>query len=83
VLINRIVTTVRFTEQGLWEIDPPQPKTRPRWSFDRYSRSVFRPGQEVMCVAISDDCLTPIPDNGITEEEVCELYAPQQETQKA
>lgn len=77
-LVNRIVRTVHAQAGGFWRIDPPQVYTITRSAYNAVSSLRVRPGDSVLSIAIHDECLTPIPDAGITDEEVRELYSPKQ-----
>lgn len=76
-LRGRIVTTVRCDERAFWMVDPPQSFVLSDYAVNIYGQ-IVAPGTLVNLVTISDECLIPIPDAGISDEEVRELYAPKQ-----
>jgi hypothetical protein len=75
-LNGRIVKTVRIEEEDRWLIDPPQHVSNMPAGliFSTGKRTVG--GERGYVTAIADDCLEPIKDAGISDEEVRDLYAP-------
>lgn len=76
-LNGRIVTTVRSDERGFWTVDPVQSFTLSDFSVN-VRGSIVPPGAAVELLSIADDCLITIPDTGVTDEEVADLFAPKQ-----
>lgn len=73
-LHRRIVTTVRLRPDGMWQVDPPQ-----RFMVRQpllTNHMLFLPGDIAVADGMVDAILEPIPDTGVTEEEVAVLYAP-------
>jgi hypothetical protein len=73
VLNGRAVRTLQYRD-GKWAIDPPQRFTVRR-AFT-YQGWTYPPGAAIKVIAIQDANLEPWKDTGITESEVCELFAP-------
>lgn len=74
-LDGRIVTTVSLYAGEFWAIDPPQDYRCTR-HHTGFGGVICKPGDNVRTIGIVDDCLEPIPDTGVTDEEVADLYAP-------
>lgn len=74
-LNGRYVTTVRIANDARWAIEPQQPVVCPA-GLRTTEGKVTKAGDEGIVTAIADDCLEPIPDTGVTDEEVADLYAP-------
>ena len=73
VLLNRVVKTVRM-DAGVWLIEPVQKfraTTRVRMVM---TGDVYEAGQTVCIEGIADECLTPIPGDLCSNEEVSSLY---------
>ena len=79
VLTGRAVRTVRLLDTGLWEIDPPQcfVITGNRAIHCIPNNRTFQPGTAVALHSLADECLEPWREDGITDEEVRDLYASQ------
>lgn len=73
-LNGKIVTTVRNVSGVFWEIDPPLPLLLTFRLMDIRGR-IAEPGDTTNVVSIHDDCLNPIPDTGVTHEEVHALFS--------
>lgn len=71
-LNGRIVQTKRV-EGGFWDVEPQQEFVIKSFGLAESGRLV-RPGELVVVKGIRDDCLVPLPDTGITSEEVTQLY---------
>lgn len=75
-LNGRAVKTVRVQETGLWLIDPPQRFTATRDGiFGMSQRPIYRDGAVVVS-EVADALLEPWKEDGVTDADVRELYAP-------
>lgn len=72
-LFGQVVTTVRADANGFWTLEPRPSYTSRARQIDPCG-TVAEVGQRVT-VAIHDNALEPIPDTGVTREEVEKLYA--------
>jgi hypothetical protein len=72
---NRAVKTVEADAEGFWRVEPPQQFVAHALIIDR-RRNVCWPGMVVTVGTINDACLEPWKDDGVTDREVRELYAP-------
>lgn len=77
-LVNRVVRTVRSYDGDFWEIDPPQAFTITKHARNAKSGLSMKPGDVVRSIGIRDEYLTPIKGDGVTDEEVRELFSPRQ-----
>lgn len=71
-IAGQVVTTERFAD-GFWMLTP-----QPRYTvtnFVRHAGEFTAPGTQVMVIGLPDELLDPIPDCGLSKEEVTELYA--------
>lgn len=77
-LNNRVVKTLRTNERGLWEIEPYQAFIATANTHFPGTNSTYLKGEVVMVCAIADECLEPWKEDedGVTDEEVRDLYAP-------
>jgi hypothetical protein len=69
------VRTVRLTNSGHWEIDPPI-EFRVRGLCRGFQGHIYSPGELVRTVAVLDEFLEPWKEDGVTDSEVRDLYAP-------
>jgi hypothetical protein len=76
VIAGRAVKTVRLTEHGLWEIDPPQTYVLTAGVHCGLNNYRGRRGDSVTSFAIVDELLEPWKDTGLTTDEVTKLYSP-------
>ena len=76
VMAGHAVKTLRIIDGNLWVIDPPQPYVVGPNGVRSPNGSVAYPGDRVIAIAIADECLEPWKEDGITSEDVRELYAP-------
>jgi hypothetical protein len=75
VLNGRAVKTVQIGIDGKWEIDPLQ-QFAAAGNF-RWNGAVYLAGATVTVLAIADERLEPWKDDGVSQEEVKRLFAPQ------
>lgn len=76
VLVNRVVRTVRLAHSNLWLIEPVQIYRIERPTFFLLTGQSASAGQIVFVNGLTDHCLTPIPGDLVSEEEVAGLFAP-------
>lgn len=77
-LVGRIVMTTRvMIAPDMWAIDPPQKYTATARMRSPFSGAIVRPGDVATCTGMRDCALTPIPDTGISSDEVQHLYSTQ------
>jgi hypothetical protein len=73
---NRAVKTVRMADNGLWEIKPQQRFVCTQdCRFGASQRFISR-GQAVWVGYVADELLEPWKEDGVTDGEVREFYAP-------
>jgi hypothetical protein len=73
-LNGRAVKTVSFAD-GIWRIDPPQHVIYRTWT-QGLDGTVNPPGRHQV-IGLLDANLEPWKEDGVTDEEVTQLYAPQ------
>lgn len=76
ILIGRAVKTVALTSGHMWRVDPPQHFVVTAPSKLATGR-VVPAGTSVLVIGISDETLDPWKEDGVSDAEVRELYAPQ------
>ena len=74
-LNGRVVITVSSYGRGFWVIDPPQTYVATQHHYGLDGNHVA-PGEHVMTVGISDDCLEPIRDIGDGEKDESTAWLP-------
>ncbi len=76
-LNGRAVKTVRIdAESGLWLIEPPQPFICTYTCRFGVSQRLVLEGQIVTVTCIADELLEPWKEDGVTDADVRELFAP-------
>ena len=75
ILVGRAVKTVSMTPASLWRIEPPQQFVVQRPTKISNGR-VVPAGTSVVVIGIADETLDPWKEDGVTDGEVAELYAP-------
>jgi hypothetical protein len=75
-LNGRAVKTVRVSENGMWEIEPQQRFVCTQDCRFGASQRFIREGQAVWVGSVADALLEPWKEDGVTDGEVRELYAP-------
>lgn len=75
-LNGRAVKTVKVQETGLWLIDPPQRFTATKDAIFGMSQRPINKGAVVSVTEIADALLEPWKEDGVTDAEVRELFAP-------
>jgi hypothetical protein len=74
---------VRLISDGKWQIEPPQEFLANVDARLVPSNRIVRVGDALIVTAITDECLEPWKDTGLTTEEVSALFAPRLTTGEA
>lgn len=74
-LNGRYVITQRVNDLGFWVVEPPQSFT-PTVRIRDNTGCVASAGDRCTLISIGDQHLEPVPEVGITKDEVTELYQP-------
>lgn len=73
-MVNRVVCTVKLDREDLWFIEPPQEYVVTGNVIFTVTGTEARKGDRVRIVSLRDNCLTPIPGDLCSDEEVSSLY---------
>lgn len=83
VMNGRAVRTVRLDDSGLWQIDPPQRYELTRSTLFVICDTRVPAGCVVQVNGIADEYLEPWKEDGVSDDEVRQLYSPRKERAKA
>lgn len=74
-LNGRAVKTVALIEGRFWSVEPAQRYTATAMCLTHRDRLIM-PGDSQLAVGVLDECLEPWKEDGVSDEEVRDLYAP-------